>query len=145
MGILITNRKNQKKLGLEKIEKTARAVLNALECPEKELSLLITDDLEIEIYNRDYLKRQGPTNVISFPMQEGEFLELSPNLLGDVVISMDTVEKEAEKMNISVEERFNELLIHGILHLFGYDHEKSEEEEIRMEDKAFELIDKIFA
>lgn len=132
-------------MSLEKIEKTAQAVLNALECPDKELSLLITDDPEIEIFNRDYLKRQGPTNVIAFPMQEGEFSQVTPHLLGDVVISMDTAQKEAEKMNISVEQRFNELLIHGILHLFGYDHEKSEQEEIRMEDKTFELIDKIFA
>lgn len=132
-------------MSLEKIEKTAQAALNALECPDKELSLLITDDPEIEIFNRDYLKRQGPTNVIAFPMQEGEFSQVTPHLLGDVVISMDTAQKEAEKMNISVEQRFNELLIHGILHLFGYDHEKSEQEEIRMEDKTFELIDKIFA
>ncbi|MDM8536226.1 rRNA maturation RNase YbeY [Desulfobacterales bacterium HSG17] len=122
------------------MEKAAKAVLNALEYPDVELSLLITDDSEIEIFNRDYLNRQGPTNVISFPMHEGEFAGMTPHMLGDVVISMDTAQKEAEKMNIRLEERFNELLIHGILHLFGYDHEKSEEETVRMEDKTFELM-----
>lgn len=112
-----------------------------MECPDGELSLLITDDLEIEIFNQDYLNRQGPTNVISFPMQQGDFSEITPYLLGDVVISMDTAQREAENMNITIEERFNELLVHGILHLFGYDHEKSVEDNARMEDKTFEILD----
>ena len=111
-----------------------------MECPDGELSLLITDDSEIEIFNKNYLNKQGPTNVISFPMHKGDFAEITPHLLGDVVISMDTVQKEAEKMNITIEERFNELLIHGILHLFGYDHEKSEEDEVKMENKTLELM-----
>ncbi|MGE0083063.1 MAG: rRNA maturation RNase YbeY [Desulfococcaceae bacterium] len=111
--------------------------------PEAELSVLICGDPEIAEYNEVYLKRKGPTNVIAFPMQEGDFSDISPYLLGDVVISAETAQRESENMGISFEERVDELLIHGILHLFGYDHEKSEEEELRMEKKSLELLSRI--
>lgn len=105
-------------------------------CENVELSILIVDDRKMAEYHRDYLNREGPTNVIAFPMQEGEFAHVSPHLMGDVVISLDTASREAGEMGIDMAERFDELLIHGILHLAGYDHEKSEAEERRMEKKS---------
>ena len=101
------------------------------------------DDPQITILNQKYLDRQGPTNVIAFAMREGEFSHLTPHLLGDVVISMDTAAREAQEAGLSRECRFNELLIHGILHLFGYDHEDSEKEARRMEQKSRELMELI--
>ncbi len=109
-------------------------------CPESELSILIVDDHEIAKYNQQYLNRIGPTNVISFPMQEGEFSDITPKLLGDVVISVETTEKEAKNVEITFDCRFYELLIHGILHLLGYDHEKDDMEAVRMEKKTKELL-----
>ncbi len=117
-----------------------QAILNALDFPDTELSILIVDDPEIEKLNRKYLNREGPTNVIAFPMQEGDFTHISPQLLGDVVVSMDTAHKEAEISGIHVDERLLELLVHGILHLAGYDHELSETEAQRMESKSNELL-----
>ena len=76
-------------------------------------------------------------------MAEGEFSEISPHLLGDVIISVDTAARESKKASIKLEERLTQLLVHGILHLFGYDHEASEEDEIRMGEKSLELIRKI--
>jgi probable rRNA maturation factor len=111
-----------------------------LDCPEGELSILVVDDPRIADLNQQYLNRTGPTNVIAFPMREGEFSNISPGLLGDVVISIDTAEKEGEIGGISTEERFIELLVHGILHLFGYDHENDEAEAIRMEEKSQALL-----
>ena len=99
------------------------------------------DDPQIEKLNRQYLNRQGPTNVIAFAMREGEFSHVTPHLLGDVVISADTAAKEAQNYGMSTEHRFNELLVHGILHLFGYDHEDSENEARRMEEKSRELLE----
>lgn len=111
-----------------------------MDCPDAELSILIVDDLQITALNKDYLNRSGPTNVIAFPMREGDFPDISPNLLGDVVISVDTTEREARAADIHPEERFLELLIHGILHLLGYDHETDKEEAARMEGKTRELM-----
>lgn len=115
-----------------------------MECPEGELSILIVDDPQIAELNEQYLNRRGPTNVIAFPMQEGDFSNVSPHLLGDVVISIDTAEKEGKKSDISVQERFTQLLIHGILHLFGFDHEKSEEDFEKMDVKSNELFKIIY-
>ena len=128
---------------LKRIRQTVRAVLNALDCPEGELSILIVDDPQIENLNRQYLQRQGPTNVIAFAMREGEFSQVSPQLLGDVVISMDTAAREAENAGIALQRRFDELLVHGILHLFGYDHETFDEDARIMEEKSQELLELI--
>ena len=101
---------------------------------------MLVDDPRIAELNQAYLNHQGPTNVISFPMREGEDGDLHPELLGDVVISMDTCAREAEMGEIPMERRFYELLIHGILHLFGYDHVHSEAEAEVMESKSRELL-----
>ena len=73
-------------------------------------------------------------------MTEGEYADISPGLLGDVVISVDTAAREARDMEIGLEERFTQLLIHGILHLLGYDHETSETAAQEMERKSAELL-----
>jgi probable rRNA maturation factor len=119
------------------------AALNALDCPDGELSIVITDDIQIAELNREYLKRDRPTNVIAFPMQEGDFSDIVPSLLGDVVISADTAKKEAMMGDIALMERFDQLLVHGILHLFGYDHEDDPEKAAVMEKKSAELLDLI--
>ena len=125
---------------LKKIRRTVEVILDALDCPDGEISILIVDDPQIEKLNRKYLNRTGPTNVIAFSMREGEFSHLSPQLLGDVVISTDTAAKEAQNSGMSMEQRFTELLVHGILHLFGYDHENSEQNARKMEKKSQELL-----
>ena len=109
-------------------------------CPDGELSLVLVDDAQIARLNEMYLQHQGPTNVISFPMREGEHTNIHPELLGDVVISMDTCAEEALAAGMDPELRFYELLIHGILHLFGYDHIHSEDEARVMEAKSRELL-----
>ena len=111
-----------------------------MDCPDGEISILIVDDPQIEELNQQYLNREGPTNVIAFAMREGEFADLSPHLLGDVVISMDTAAKEAQIAATSMERRFNELLVHGVLHLMGFDHETNEEEALVMEKKSREIL-----
>ncbi len=114
-----------------------------MDCPDGEISILILDDPQIEKLNQQYLNRQGPTNVIAFAMREGEFPDLTPDLLGDVVISTDTAAREAQVASMSMERRFNELLVHGILHLMGYDHETSEKDARIMEEKSRKLIELI--
>ena len=72
-------------------------------------------------------------------MREGDFAEVTPELLGDVVISAETAAREGKELGFTFTQRFNFLLVHGILHLFGYDHEVSEDEAARMDKKTEEL------
>lgn len=90
--------------------------------------------------NWEYRKRQGPTNVLAFAMREGEFAEVSPELLGDVIISLPTAQREAEEAGISLDSMISRLLIHGILHLIGFDHERGEETAREMEQQSAELL-----
>lgn len=102
---------------------------------------MIVDDVQIQEINRDYLHRDHPTNVISFAQQEGEGAGICPELLGDVVISADTAFRDAQEAQVSFFGELSFLLIHGILHLLGYDHERGTEEQAeQMEDKERELF-----
>ena len=140
MEILTDNRQSKYKISQKKIRQTVQVILDALDFPEGEISILFVDDPQIEELNRKYLNRQGPTNVIAFAMRDGEFSHLTPHLLGDVVISTDTIAREAQNSGIPFDQRINELLVHGILHLFGYDHEKSEEEARRMDEETERIL-----
>jgi probable rRNA maturation factor len=125
------------------LKRAARILIDALSRPDAELSVLLVDDRRIAAMNREFLDREGPTNVIAFPMQEGRFAELSPALLGDVVISVDTAAAEAERAGITFERRLVELLVHGVLHLCGYDHEHDRALARRMAAKSRALVKKI--
>ncbi len=104
-----------------------------MECNNSELSLLITDDEEIAELNSNYRNINKPTDVLSFVLDE--------EMLGDVVISMPTTIRQSKEYQVTVFEEFLRLLIHGILHLLGYDHENVSPEEVkRMESKEAELF-----
>ena len=143
MTILIDNRQSRFQPSTEAIQEAAQALLSALGSPEGELSVLLLDDPGIADLNEQYLGRQGATNVIAFPMNEGEFAGINPDILGDVVISLDTAEREAREMDLSLAERFKELLIHGILHLYGYDHETNEADAKVMEERSEVLFGEV--
>ena len=132
-------------MSLENIRRTAQVILDVLDNPEAELSLLILDDRQIADLNREYLQREGPTNVIAFPMREGDFSQLAAQLLGDVVISVQTADREATEAGMSVSRRLSQLLVHGILHLFGYDHEAGGPEALEMDSRSHELLNRIGA
>ena len=101
------------------------------------------DDPQIDAMNQRFLSRRGPTNVIAFPMQEGRFCDVTPTLLGDVVISVDTAHREARAAGLRLEHRLTQLLVHGILHLCGYDHEQGATGARRMAAKSRALLAKV--
>lgn len=105
-----------------------------------EISIVITGNDEIKELNSTYRKISLPTNVLAFPMLEGDFSSITPDLLGDVVISAEKAEQEACEAGITTDERISQLLVHGILHLVGYDHETGENDARTMEAKSLELI-----
>ncbi len=111
--------------------------------PDGELSILITDDKSIAKINGAYFDRPWPTNVISFSMAEGDFVDVHPKtkMLGDIVISMETAMREAQDAMMPVGDRFAQLLVHGLLHIFGYDHETPDADAQRMEKKSEALME----
>ena len=89
-----------------------------------DITLRIVDDEEIRVLNRDYRGKDKPTNVLSFPfdMPEGLPDDAIAPLLGDIVICADVVRREAAEKNKTVEAHWAHMVIHGVLHLLGYDH-----------------------
>ena len=109
-------------------------------CKDSEISIVIVDDAEIARLNQRYFRREGPTNVISFPQEEGKAGRLQTALLGDVVISADTAARHARAAGIRTEDEILFLLVHGVLHLVGYDHEGPAAERREMEKKEKEVF-----
>lgn len=117
-----------------------KKVLSGLDCHDKELSVLFTDDSHMARLNEEYLGRKGPTNVLAFSMSGGPAPDIETGILGDVVISVDTAVRESEQTGETLEETVERLLIHGILHLFNYDHERSPRESDIMEKQQARLL-----
>lgn len=137
MAILIENRQRRIKIDLRRVRRVLNKILKTLNCEDKEISLLFVDDEGIRDINRRFLNRDHPTNVISFSMWEGEFGDINPHILGDIVISVETALRDAGKLD----DELDFLMIHGLLHLLGYNHEDTSEDEARrMEDKEKELF-----
>lgn len=119
------------------VERVAAAVAARAELivpEEAELSLLLTDDAHIRVLNKQWRDQDKPTNVLSFPSADEDDDEPGP-LIGDVIVAYETTAREAAEEGKSFEDHFTHLLVHGLLHLFGYDHIEDDEAE---EMEAFE-------
>ena len=114
-------------------------MLRALGLEGAELSILLCDDATIHGLNRDYRRKDQPTDVLAFAMREGEGGEASPELLGDVVISLDTARRQAAEGGRAIAREVTVLLAHGLLHLLGFDH-RTEAEDRRMRARTDALV-----
>jgi probable rRNA maturation factor len=119
------------------VRKLAEAMLRELDLGDSELSVLITDDRTIHALNLRHRHKDRPTDVLAFPLEKRQ--KHGPRLLGDVVISLDTAERQASsrKRPLLAEVRF--LLAHGLLHLIGHDHDTVEKKR-RMDAMARRLV-----
>lgn len=100
---------------------------------DRELSILLTGNEEMRVLNRDYRGKDSPTDVLSFPMDDD-------CLLGDIVISTEKAAAQAIEFGVTVDEEMARLLVHGILHLAGYDHVKGGRQAKKMKEKEEELM-----
>jgi probable rRNA maturation factor len=114
-------------------------LLAALACQSCDLSVLIVDDARMQRLNARYRGIDRPTDVLAFAMREAPFAHLHPQVLGDVVISAETALRQARARQHSLAEELTHLLIHGTLHLLGYDHEVSPADARLMRAKEREL------
>ena len=101
---------------------------------------MIVNDEEMALLNRQYRQVAAPTDVLAFPLLEGEFGDILPQLLGDVVISAATAQIMSRNHCCPLPAILDLLLVHGILHLVGYDHERNAGEALRMEEKSLEIL-----
>lgn len=109
-------------------------------CPDRELSVLFVDDQSMRELNRRFRSLDRTTDVLSFPMQEGPDSGINPFLLGDVVICADAAGRQARSRKHTVEKEVDVLLIHGVLHLLGYDHVGLERRRREMRQRERELL-----
>lgn len=120
-----------------------RQILLLQKMGEGEVGLVFVNNRRIRIYNREYRLIDRPTDVLAFPMREGIGGALHPTLLGDVMVSLEMVETEARLYRRRVEDQLLILIIHGILHLLGYDHSRSSLEARRMARREKFILNRI--
>jgi len=126
----------------------AAEVVPELDNPRLAASLLFADDAEVRVLNREWRAKDKPTNVLSFPMLERDALlalapDGPPELLGDIALALETCAREAKEKGVSLEDHAAHLIVHGLLHLAGHDHETSPEDAAVMEKleiKALALL-----
>jgi probable rRNA maturation factor len=111
-----------------------------LGCRDGELSILFTGDRQMAALNRKYRGRNGSTNVLAFPMENGTTALVTSPMLGDIVVSVDTALTQAQENGNSIEETIYQLLIHGLLHLLDHDHERSTADADQMEKEQARLL-----
>jgi probable rRNA maturation factor len=134
----IQNEQELFELDMDLIERWTHKILTIMEKDDVELSIVLTDNKHIQELNREYLGRDKPTNVISFPQQEGE--GFAGNHLGDVVISVERAYEESLEGGIDMKGRIKQLLVHGICHLSGYNHEETSEDKVLEMEAAEEWV-----
>jgi probable rRNA maturation factor len=144
MEILVDNRQKRIEVDQENLLTRARQILEDLGYSENAaVSIALVDAAEMAELNMKYRGKEGPTNVLSFSQVEGLPLGDDRNLLGDVVICTDRAADDADALDYSYEEMTVYLLIHGILHLSGYDHSDPAEAQ-KMAEKVEAMFHKYY-
>jgi rRNA maturation RNase YbeY len=133
--VLFRNLQRAVTVDSRRVERTAEAVLAAARYHKAELGLLLVSDRRMRALNAQYRKTNRPTDVLAFPLQEGRTLKSESLLLGDVVIAAPTAKRQAIELGHSLYDEIIRLLIHGIVHLLGFDHEQGPREAARMSRK----------
>jgi len=123
VSVEIIGRSRVRKISRRRLKRSARRILKILGQGRAELSLALVDNREMQKLNARYRDKNEPTDVLAFPA--GKALLPGMQVLGDVVISVEKAEEQARKRRKTLGQEIRTLLIHGVLHLLGYDHERS--------------------
>lgn len=125
----------------QKIKKIAVAAAERLDLHDARITIIVTDNSYIRKINREYRSIDRPTDVISFANRDNPFpdIDASQEEIGDIYISVEQAERQSHEYRTSLLDEMKRLIIHGILHLVGYDHERSDEDEEIMLQKEDDL------
>ena len=155
MKVYIKNQQRLIKANQHKIKKNLSKALHILGLNSAEISILLVNDKRMKILNKQYRGINKTTDVLSFPqipkfeIRNSKFLKsaihlpCSALLLGDIVINLHQAKRQAIEHNLTFNEELNLLLIHGLLHLVGYDHEKGGSAKKKMKKKTREILKKL--
>jgi probable rRNA maturation factor len=145
--ILIKNRQRKIVIEIERLKQDIQRILDHLQYTDFDIGVLLTTNATIRTYNQQYRDKDKPTDILSFPyhatLKAGKRIQAKTEddkNLGDLIISLEYVKKDAQKKGETFEDRFTMLLVHGICHLLGYDHSEDVEYE-QMQKKETELLD----
>jgi rRNA maturation RNase YbeY len=138
VAVLVSMRGRRAPALARRLARSARRCLRTLALDDAELSLVLVSDPVMNELNRTWRGKNRPTDVLAFAQREGG--AAPAGLLGDVVISVDTARRQAAELGHSLAAEGERLLVHGLLHLLGYDHERSTPEARRMQRKERALL-----
>ena len=136
MAILIKNSQKQTKLNRKLIATVTGELLAYLKLQDRDLSILFVDDRKIAVMNAEFFGKDRPTNVISFSYLDG----MPEEALGDIIISAERAAEEAREAAIPFYQRLFDLIVHGVVHIVGYDHTKGAAEARRMRYREKKLM-----
>lgn len=150
--ITVKNRQRTFVVDTKKLEKTVEIMIAALGYPDFDVFVLLTTDKAIQAYNRDFRKKDKPTDILSFPFypdhKPGKKLKVANDdekNLGDIIISLAYVERTAPNWGRSFEDHLVALLAHGLAHLLNYDHQTDAEFRVmrRIENKLLRAVERL--
>lgn len=133
--------RNQSIPSTAQLKRWAKAALQE-KVANAEVTIRVVDEAEITELNSTYRKKNKPTNVLSFPFEMPEGVDMETPILGDVVICAQVIAEEAEQQHKSLEAHWAHMVVHGILHLLGYNHEENEEAE-EMETEEITIMNEL--
>lgn len=145
----INNEERTTNLNIEQFENDAQKILTLMGYQDFDLGILLTDNQEIQCFNRDFRSKDEPTDILSFPfhpdLEAGQ--AITPETdddknVGDLIISLEYIKELCEEENKTINEHLRTLLCHGICHLLGYDH-YTESSDIVMKEKETWLAAKL--
>jgi len=140
MPVSVVRRVTARGVSTTLVRSDARRLLAALGEERAELTVSLIGDAEMHVLNRDYRGTDRPTDVLAFALREGRRAPGDDAVLGDVVISLDTAARQARQRSVPADAEIRTLLIHGVLHLLGYDHERSAADARRMRGMERRLL-----
>jgi probable rRNA maturation factor len=141
MKILIENRQRLIKINVRKLKRDSQALLTAFRLSKAELGILLVNDRQMKKLNRLHRAVDKTTDVLSFPIYErrAEIPDDRESLLGDIVINLDAAKRQSPHYGLTLSAEVRRLLIHGFLHLLGYDHERTPYQQRKMRRHENEL------
>ena len=148
MKVYIKNQQRLLKVNQQKIASLLRKALHLLRLHRAELSILFVNDRRMRVLNSQYRGVDRTTDVLSFP-QSADFsihdsrFTTHEFVLGDIVINLPRAKKQAIENGLTFNEELKRLLIHGLLHLIGFDHERNQYAETKMQKKSKEILNQI--